>query len=245
MTELRINDDFVRWAVGGRPATAGDALAALETRPLLLLLHGYGSHEGDLIELAPLLPERFVCASLRAPFTLPPPAINGFAWWQIHFGPDGRVIREAPPETFDGTDAHAAALPVIAWLDALNARVTGGLGTVVPMGFSQGGCMVTSLLRIEPERYPCGVNCSGFVAPGAYAGDAELAAIRPPLFWGRDPADPIIEADRIAITDEWSAAHVNLDARIYPGIGHGISREELADISAFLDRYAPAAAERA
>src|SRR5690606_30238010 len=100
MTELRINDDLVRWAIGGRPASAAEAHDALTSRPLLLLMHGYGSNEADLIELTPLLPERFVAASLRAPVPLPPPTANGFAWWQINFGPDGRVIREEPPAAF-------------------------------------------------------------------------------------------------------------------------------------------------
>nr|ADC79140.1 lipase/esterase [uncultured sludge bacterium] len=236
MTELRINDDLVRWTVDRRPATADEALRALETRPLVLLMHGFGSFEGDLISLAAELPDGIVCASPRAPLTLPPPTVNGYAWWEIVFRADGTVVRSDPP-AFEDSDAHTATLAILAWLDALDARVAGGLRTVVPLGFSQGGCMVTSLLRMQPTRFPCGVNCSGFVAPGSYAGDPELAAIRPPLFWGRDPADPIIEAERIDATAVWSAAHTAIEAHIYHGIGHGIGREEIADISAFIERH--------
>jgi phospholipase/carboxylesterase len=36
-------------------------------RPLLVLLHGYGSHEGDLFGLSPRLPLGPVIASVRAP----------------------------------------------------------------------------------------------------------------------------------------------------------------------------------
>jgi phospholipase/carboxylesterase len=40
--------------------------AAERGAPLLLLLHGYGSNEEDLVGLAPHLDGRFVCASARA-----------------------------------------------------------------------------------------------------------------------------------------------------------------------------------
>ena len=36
-------------------------------RPLIVLLHGYGSHEGDLFSLSPRLPLAATVASLRGP----------------------------------------------------------------------------------------------------------------------------------------------------------------------------------
>lgn len=246
MTELRIDHERVCWTVDGRAASADEAVRALASRPLVLLMHGFGSFEGDLVELARLLPDGVVCASPRAPLVVPPPVVNGFAWWPLRFGPDGLVVRDEPPTEFEGSGPHLAAVALLEWLDALDARVraagdpeTGpgtGLGDIVPFGFSQGGCMATSLLRLRPERFVCAVNCSGFVAPGAWAGDAELAAIRPPMFWGRDPADPVIDAARIALTAEWAPAHTELEARLYHGVAHGIAAQEVADISAFVER---------
>ncbi len=238
MTLLRIDDAHVRWAVDGEPATVEAAIAALSARPLLLLMHGYGSFEGDLIELAPRLPRDFVCASPRAPLVAPAPIENGYAWWSLPIGADGLPARAERTERFEGTGPHRAAVALEGWIDALDARVaaTGaaGLGVIVPMGFSQGGCMVTSLMRLRPERFLAGVNCSGFVAPGIGEHDAALAAIRPPMFWGRDELDPVIDAERIALTRQWAPAHTTLTARLYDGILHGIGAEELADISAFL-----------
>ncbi|MFC7764683.1 hypothetical protein [Leucobacter soli] len=62
------------------------------------------------------------------------------------------------------------------------------------------------------------------------------------MFWGRDEADPVIDAERIALTRAWAPAHTELDARLYDGILHGIGAEELADVSAFLARHVPEAA---
>lgn len=239
MSGIRIDDDVVRWAVDGREVPAAAALALLPDRPLLLLMHGYGSFEGDLIGLAPSLPHGFVCASPRAPLVAPAPIENGYAWWQLALDPSGRPLPAAPRAVFIGGRAHHAALAVFTWLERLDGLLAarGGLGTVVPMGFSQGGAMVTSLLRMQPGRFPCGVNCSGFVASGAFDGDAELAKYRPPLFWGRDVADPIIHQSRITLMNDWAPAHTELEAQLYPGIGHGISQDEIRDISEFLERH--------
>lgn len=250
-----IVDAHVRWAVDGRPATEDEALAALATRPLLVLMHGFGSFEGDLIGLAPQLPPGFVCASPRAPHTAPEPIVNGFSWWPMQVSPEGAVVRQPPPTEFVGSGPHGGASAVLAWLDALEGRIAAresvavapgagsSLGPVAIMGFSQGGCLVTSLLRLQPNRFSCGVNCSGFVAAGAFDGDAALAATRPPMFWGGDPHDPIIGPERIAELAEWAPRHTTLEAREYAGIAHSISADELRDIAAFLAAQVPAAAE--
>lgn len=47
-------------------------------RPLLVLLHGYGSHEGDLFGLVPHLPSAFVVAAVRAPLAPPVPDARVF-----------------------------------------------------------------------------------------------------------------------------------------------------------------------
>ncbi|MEV6019391.1 MULTISPECIES: hypothetical protein [unclassified Streptomyces] len=45
-------------------------------RPLVVLLHGRGSHEGDIIALANTLPDSFSYAALRAPIA----ENGGYAW---------------------------------------------------------------------------------------------------------------------------------------------------------------------
>lgn len=240
MTELFIDDALVQWAVGGQQVTTGVALEALAGQPLLVLLHGYGSHEGDLIGLAHRLPHGLVCASLRAPLTLEGPFTGGYSWWQLQIGPTGLPAATETPETFEGTSPHAAAVAVLAWLDRLEQRATTanghGISSVSLMGFSQGGAMVTSLLRLRPDAFACAVNTSGFVAPGVAQGDAQLAQLKPAMFWGRDEADPIIDRGRIDALSEWAATHTRLEAKLYPGAGHGINLEEMRDVAEFLTR---------
>lgn len=248
MSEVTVDPALVRWSVDGASADADAAVAALADRPLLLLLHGYGSHEGDLIGLAEHLPRGFVCASPRAPLAADS-VPGGFAWAQIRFDQSGRAVPEPDVDSFEGTPAHRAAEAVLDWLDALEARASElngrGVGTVALLGFSQGGCTATSLMRLRPERFAAGVVCSGFVAPGFGELDVLLSEVRPPVFWGRGDQDPVIDAAHIETTADWLPRHCRVESHVYPGLGHSIDVEELFDIDRFLHAHVLDDAERA
>lgn len=231
MAHLQLDTTVMQYVVQGKPASAEKALHALATgAPLLVLMHGLGSHEGDLIQLAQYLPQEFVCVSPRAPLSAYPPH-DGYSWFPLSLQPGGVTPEQA------NDSAVAAAQSVWEWLGQLHAQLIAqgsSLGKIALMGFSQGGVMVTTLLRLHPQRFMAGVNCSGFIAPVELAGDAELANLRPPLFWGRDHDDPVISAAARDMTAAWAAQHTALVSREYPGIEHSISLPELRDINDFL-----------
>lgn len=184
--------------------------------PVLLLLHGYGSHENDLVGLIPALDLPLPWASLRGPVGL---ANGGAAWFTITTpgDPAAEVVAEA-------TDA------VWSWVDANLPPEA----PVVPLGFSQGGLMASQLLRTRPERVLAPVVLAGFVQRAAQRGDARLADERPALFWGRGAADHVIGAEAVARTAEFLPVHTDLHERIYPSLAHSVSREELKDVRDFL-----------
>jgi len=184
-------------------------------RPLLLVLHGYGSHEGDLFSLAPHLPLEPVIAALRAPL----PVGDGWAWFPI-----------SDPGNPDNAAVDAGVAAVLAWLDALPQRPS----AVGLLGFSQGGAMALQLLRAEPDRFSFAVNLSGFVPSGPQSGDARLAERPLPVFWGRGTADGVIPASAVQRTQAWLPGHSALTERIYEGLAHSISQAELGDVVNFL-----------
>jgi len=202
-------------------------------RPLLLILHGYGSHEGDLFSLAPHLPLTPVLAALRAPL----PVGDGWAWFPI--GVPGANVNPSAPSA---SAIEAATDAVLAWLDALVVPPA----SVGLLGFSQGGAMALQLLRQAPDRFTFAVQLSGFVAAAPQPGDADLAERPVPVFWGRGTADPVIQADAVGRTQDWLPGHSVLTERIYEGMGHSISQGELSDIVGFLRaQYAGAPADLA
>lgn len=204
-----LDPSVVRWSVP--PSKRGD-------RPVLLLLHGYGSDEHDLFGLAPYLPERFVVASVRAPLA-PPWPMPGASWYPIE-GLDGR----------DPDAVTLAARAVLAWV-----RDAVGEAPVGLLGFSQGGAVALQTLRADPDAVSFAVVLAGYAAGGELPGDAVLAARRPPVFWGRGAADDVIPAALVDATAQWLPVHSELSGRVYPGLTHSISQDELDDVRAFLD----------
>jgi phospholipase/carboxylesterase len=207
---LELDPDAILW--NAEPADR-------DGRPLLVVMHGRGSDERDLFSLVPLLPPEFVVASLRAPIAEGP----GWSWWQV-----GGVHGDPDAEWLD-----QAAAAVTTWLDALPFTPS-LIGT---LGFSQGGAMALHLLRRDNARVAFAVNLAGFLISGEQEADAALAVSRPPVFWGRGGDDELFRGELAALvtrTEPWLAAHTTAEIHVYPGLGHSISEEEMADVRAFL-----------
>lgn len=212
---LSIDPSVTRWNVP--LVELPDALA---TRPLVVAMHGFGADERDLVPLGQFLPPEFVIAAVRAPISL----INsGYAWQPI-----GGQEHPTPELFSEPADA------VTDWLEVVAAEY-GSVGTSTSLlGFSQGAAMVVQLFRQHPQRFAAGVFLSGFVGGFSWESDAALAARKPALFWGRDVSDPIITEASIDVASRFLPQHFSLTQRTYSGIGHGISRDEVDDIAAFL-----------
>jgi phospholipase/carboxylesterase len=261
MDDVRIDESAVLWSAGPQQR---------EGRPLLVILHGYGSNEADLFSLSPYLPLSPVIASLRAPFTAPWP-IDGYSWFRLRRRADVSLPGLAPDDDVDpphvadpdggdigagDTDGNtvmhglddtaeprtravaADATPeasidaVLAWLDSLETPPA----QIGLLGFSQGGVMAIELMRRQPERFSFVVNLSGFVSEGERPGDVALAESLPPVFWGRGTQDDVITEAAIVRTTDWLPAHSTLSGRIYEGLGHAVSPQELTDIAGFVER---------
>ena len=208
--------------MSARPVTAaltswGAGAAPADTPAVVLFLHGYGSNEADLAGLAASLPAGYAWASLRAPLVLGP---GSFSWF--------RIVTPGDP---DAAPVEEATASILSWIEeALPASAV-----VVPFGFSQGGLMASQLLRAVPRRVAAALVLGGFVLGAPQPGDTALEVERPPVFSGRGAADGVIPADAVARADAWLPSHSTLTRRTYPGLGHGISAEELADAVAFLE----------
>lgn len=186
-------------------------------RPLLVMMHGLGSHEGDLFGLNRFLPSGLIVASLRAPLTYG----GGYAWFQ-----SGAV---APSS--DTSQLDASVRGVLEWIDARDVEPQ-GIGL---MGFSQGGCMALQLIREAPDRFDYVLQLSGFVANARHSGDAELASKLPriPVFWAHGDHDDVIDTSAVTRTSEWLTEHTSVQAHQYQ-MAHTVSQEELADMVDFV-----------
>ncbi|MCE0510137.1 alpha/beta fold hydrolase [Microbacterium sp. KKR3/1] len=189
--------------------------------PLLVLLHGYGADEHDLFGLTPYLPEGIAVASVAAPLT-PPWPMPGRSWYPIE-GLEGRA-----PEA-----VTAAGEAFLQWL----ATAVGDAPSVALLGFSQGAAVALQALRLAPERIDAVVALSGYAAPGELPNDEALTELRPSVFWGRGTNDDVIPTALIDHTAQWLPAHSELSGRVYTGLTHSISEEELVDVHRFLAKW--------
>lgn len=210
MEGMKIQESATVWT--GKPLADGT--------PLLVVMHGFGANEHDLVPIVSYLPDHFAAACIQAPMPLPMMP-GGFAWFPI----------TQNPGTPDLHQADAAVTAVLDWLEGVTAGITPG--PIVLLGFSQGGAMVTHLLRTAPERFAAGVVLSGFIVPAQVPGDGELARVRPPVFLGYDPADSVVPGAAFERTRQFGEEHFTLTSQTYR-IGHGINDQELLDVRAFL-----------
>ncbi len=192
--------------------------------PLIVLLHGRGSHRGDLMELQPyLLPDAMVVAP-EAPF----PAAQwgygpGWAWYRF-------LGRNRPePESFEASQQQLHA-----FLTELPRQLPVKPGPLILGGFSQGGTMSLAYALRNPGVVPFVINFSGFLPdhPSVQVTPERVKGTR--FFWGHGTADPAIPFS-LAVEGRQILAQAGADltARDYP-IGHGIDEGELRDVVTWL-----------
>lgn len=195
-------DDAAVVRLGSREATA----------PIVLLLHGLGSHERDLVGLIPYLPPGFAYASLRAIHAW----VQGYAWLEADIDP-------AHPEAL-----QRSAAAVEAWIAQQSAPVVGAIG------FSQGGMLGLQLLRRDAQALDWLVQLSGAPFPAPMPGDAQLAQVRPPAFWGHGGLDPLFDEERETLVRDFMCEHTEMTEVRRDMLGHGIDEAELAQIASFV-----------
>jgi len=122
--------------------------------PLLLMLHGYGSHENDLFSMAPMLNKKATVVSVRAPKTLP---WGGFAWYDIQFENIGRGKISDIPEAKESLQKIKNFIPEVHEAYGTDPEQTW------LMGFSQ-GCILSYALSLNyPDMVSKVMALSGYI----------------------------------------------------------------------------------
>ena len=191
--------------------------------PLLLLLHGYGSNEEDLMGLSPYLDGRFLLASVRAPHSLD---MGGYAWFSLDFTPEGLVPH------FD--EARIASTQILELLDGLKSDYPVDPTRVCLLGFSQGASMAVSVGLGVPEAVAAVVSLSGYCPPEVVPDVLSSALDGLPVLMTHGQYDPVIPIGQGQESrDVLARMPVALDYREYP-MGHEINTECLQDLATWL-----------
>lgn len=191
-------------ASGLQVAVAGRPLG--QARVAAVLLHGRGGSARDMLALADEL-------NLSAYAYLAPQAPAGSWYPQSFLAP----LAQNQPAL---DEALAAVDTVLRELEAQGIPPE----QVVLGGFSQGACLALEYASRAGRRLGAVLAFSGALITLDQAGDLHGT----PVFMGVAPDDAHIPLARF----EQSAAHLRsrgaeVDARVYPGLGHAIGQDEL------------------
>ena len=197
--------------------------------PLLVLLHGLGTDEADLLPLAPRLDPRLLVVSVRAPHPMMP---AGFAWYSVDFS-------QNPPRpdlagVLESRDLLVQFLGQ--FLGEETAEHRADPERVFLFGFSQGAVLALAVALARPDIVRGVVAHSGRVLPGT--------VIQPPPA-GLDRLDVLLlhgVDDAVIPVVHGRKSHELLGPllgprvgyREWPGLGHGISEGSLAAAGAWL-----------
>lgn len=201
-----------RWA----PATAVDA-------PTLLLLHGTGGDENDLIPLARLVSPDAAVLSVRGNVTE-----QGMP----------RFFRRLSEGVFDLDDLRQRTAALGEFLDAAARRYGFPADRLYALGFSNGANIAASLLLSQPSALAGGVLIRAMV-PFEPDISPDLHGRSVLLSEGRaDPLIPAAQAERLAAILEAAGATVELAWQ--PG-GHALAQGDITVASRWLsERASPA-----
>lgn len=196
-----------------------------EKPPLIIMLHGYGSHEQDLFSMAPMLNKKAMVVSLRAPQRLP---FGGFAWYDIDFDKIGGKMSNIE-------QANVSLSKLEQLFEELKQAYTFDTTQVYLMGFSQGAILSYALSLRHPKWFKGVLAMSGYVLkeliPEKFKpqdhqhiscfithGTADEVI---PVSWGRSATE---------VLEQLSIKHTYHE---YP-MGHGINPDCFDDVKGYL-----------
>ena len=192
--------------------------ATLAGLPPLLLLHGTGGDETDLLDLGRALAPGAALLSPRGKVLE-----NGMP----------RFFRRLAEGVFDESDVARRAGELAAFV--AEARGAYGLSPPVAIGFSNGANIAAALLLVHPEAL-AGAVLLRAMTPLAEPPAADLAG-RPVLLvsGAMDPIVPAADAARLA--ERLAASGAEVEHRVVPA-GHGLSRTDFDVARAWIGRLA-------
>lgn len=193
----------------------------------LVLLHGVGSNELNMLELGPMLTENRLVVSLRAPINM---GINSFAWFHVQFSANGPI--------HNWNEAQSSFLLIEEALRDLSKKSGLPIEKISVFGFSQGAIMTIGLAlqsKLTLEKY---IAASGRTLP-----EFAQASVQSPLadypqrkiFIAHGTNDEKLPVSHARATQKiMTAANLNLTYKEYSD-GHSVPAELISNAKDWLE----------
>ena len=192
--------------------------------PTLILLHGRGANEDDLLGLAEYLDERLFIISARAPFDFQ--YGGGYTWYDI------LEVGKPEPKMFG-----VSYKKLLQFFDDVKKGYPIDASKVFFCGFSMGTMMSYAISLTCPESVSGVIANSGYIPEGSDLTFEWNKIKDKPFFVGHGRYDPIIPvAFGKRAKELLEQAHASVMYREYD-MGHQISEESLNDMMNWLTTH--------
>lgn len=186
--------------------------------PMLVLLHGLRSNEDDLFAIAPMLDERLIVVSVRAPFD----AGGGRYKWYDY------------PMT-DPQQAEESRRMLIEFINQLVQAYNADSKRVYIGGFSQGAMMSYSVGLTQPDKVKGIASFSGNIPDWVkerLAGKSDLSGLS--VFISHGKKDPVLPfSDALSDKDFLEKMGIKTDFHSYE-IAHTMNRQNIMDFQMWI-----------
>ncbi|MEI8134385.1 MAG: hypothetical protein WCH46_04795 [bacterium] len=201
--------------------------------PVLIILHGYGADEFDLLPIAERVGAKILTISIRAPIAL---SWGGFAWCNLSatatgFTPDLKTRLESEAML-------VREIPKIIKTEGADPTQT------YLMGFSQGAALCYSLMA-STALSESGITVKGVMALSGYIPEdareklsmSDLSSTS--FFVSHGRFDDLISMNEMyAAKNILNNAHAKTFAKEYE-IGHGLTEETVSDLRSWINELLP------
>ena len=191
-----------------------------ENPSLLLMLHGYGSHEQDLFSFASELPDELLIVSAQAPLSM---GYGAYAWYTIHFEAGNGKFSDIPEAI------HARDL-IIQFIDELQNEYHFNPENSFLMGFSQGTILSYAVALSHPDKIKNIIALSGYINEELIINPNNKSTYNElDFFCSHGSIDDVIPVDwarkSIAFLQEKNVTHSYQEYNV----GHGVAPQNFAD----------------
>jgi predicted esterase len=197
---------------------AGMSLA--EAGRAVVMVHGRNASPRNILDLIPRLD--------RPHFAYLAPAAANNTWYPFSFLAELEINEPFVTSAIRRLDQVVTEL------------VTAGISTnrIVLLGFSQGACLAAEFVCRHPTRYGGVVLFSGgLIGPPGTSWTTDRSLEGTPMFLGCSDVDAHVPKFRVdESADVFARMGADVTERIYSGMGHLVSDEEIARAQTLLDR---------
>jgi phospholipase/carboxylesterase len=189
--------------------------------PTVIMLHGRGADEEDLIGLAEHYDSRLLVLSVRAPY--PYSYGSGYTWYDVGAvgTPEPVMFRQSYDRLSRFVDDVLHGYPV-------------DLSHVYLLGFSMGTVMAFALSLSRPELFRGVIANSGYVPEGTHLSFRWRELGRIAYFIAHGTEDPVIPIDFARRAKRlFEESNARIEYREYD-MGHEISEQSIRDSASFI-----------